>query len=125
VSWVFADDVANGCILALDRGVAGERYMLDGRPEDVVSIADACNRICEMAGLDHRVVDVGPSDDPELAAVFGPTLVAIAEKAERGTPERTPLQETKTWKRLGYEPISLDDGLRRTTAWLQEIGKIA
>ena len=46
VSWVFAEDIARGCILALDRGVSGERYMLDGRPEDVVSIAEACNRIC-------------------------------------------------------------------------------
>ena len=50
VSWVFAEDIARGCILALDRGVSGERYMLDGRPEDVVSTAEACNRICELAG---------------------------------------------------------------------------
>jgi dihydroflavonol-4-reductase len=125
VSWVFADDVARGCILALDKGVAGERYMLDGQPDDVVSIAEACNRICELAGLEHRVVDVPPSDDPELAAVFGPTLVAIAEKAaaaEGGA--RRPLHETKTWKRLGYEPISLDEGLRQTSAWFHEIGKV-
>ena len=80
VSWVFADDIARGCILALDRGVSGERYMLDGRPEDVVSTAEACNRICALAGLDHRVEDVAPSDDPELLAVFGPTLMAIAFK---------------------------------------------
>lgn len=125
VSWVYADDVANGCILALDKGVAGERYMLDGQPEDVVSIAEACNRICSLAGLDHRVLDLLPSEDPELAAVFGPTLVAIAEKAAKGSPARRPLQESKTWKRLGYDPIGLDDGLRRTTEWLKEIGKIA
>ncbi len=81
VSWVFAEDIARGCILALDKGVAGERYMLDGRPEDVVSTADACNRMCQVAGLDHHVVDVEASDDPELAKVFGPTLVAIAKKA--------------------------------------------
>lgn len=123
VSWVYAEDVARGCILALDKGVAGERYMLDGQPDDVVSIAEACNRICELAGLEHRVLDVAPSDDPEVVAVFGPTLLAIAEKAARGTTERTPLQETKTWKRLGYDPISLDAGLRRTSAWLKEIGK--
>ena len=125
VSWVYADDVANGCILALDQGVAGERYMLDGQPEDVVSIAEACNRICELAGLDHHVIDIAPSDDPELAAVFGPTLVAIAEKWDRESHVRRPLQETKTWKRLGYDPISLDEGLRRTTAWLKEIGKVS
>lgn len=124
VSWVYGEDVAKGCILALDKGVAGERYMLDGRPDDVVSIAEACNRICEMAGLDHRVVDVMPSDDPGLAAVFGPTLVAIAEKWAKETQKRTPLTETKTWQRLGYDPITLDEGLARTTTWLREIGKV-
>jgi dihydroflavonol-4-reductase len=125
VSWVFGDDVARGCILALDRGVSGERYMLDGRPEDVVSIAKACTRICELAGIDHRVADIDPSDDPELAKVFGPTLVAIAEKAKaagKGSVRR--LADSKTYKRLGYDPISLDDGLRATTEWLREVGKI-
>jgi nucleoside-diphosphate-sugar epimerase len=123
VSWVFADDIARGCILALDRGVAGERYMLDGRPEDVVSTATACSRICELAGMDHRVADIDPSDDPELAAVFGATLVAIAAKAATDARVRRPLSESKTYKRLGYDPISLDDGLVATTAWLRELGK--
>jgi dihydroflavonol-4-reductase len=124
VSWVFADDIARGCILALDKGVSGERYMLDGRPEDVVSIANACNRMCRLAGLDHEVVDVLPSDDPELAKVFGPTLVAIAEKAARQTPERKSLEDSKTYKRLGYRPIGLDEGLGRTFKWLRAIGRL-
>lgn len=124
VSWVFAEDIARGCVLALDKGVAGERYMLDGRPEDIVSIADACNRMCRLAGLDHEVVDVLPSDDPELAAMFGPTLVAIAEKAERGPVEHKRLEDTKTYKRLGYDPISLDEGLATTLDWLQAMGRL-
>ncbi len=124
VSWVFAEDIARGCILALDRGVSGERYMLDGRPEDVVSTAEACNRICRQAGLDHRVEDVEPSDEPELARVFGPTLVAIAHKLASARPPRPDLTESKTYKRLGYDPISLDKGLEITTGWLRLIGKI-
>jgi dihydroflavonol-4-reductase len=124
VSWVFADDIARGCILALDRGVSGERYMLDGRPEDVVSTAEACNRICTLAGLDHRVVDVEPSDDPELLAVFGPTLMAIAFKLASVRTPRRDLTESKTYKRLGYDPISLDEGLLRTAQWMREIGKV-
>jgi dihydroflavonol-4-reductase len=124
VSWVFAEDIAQGCILALDKGVSGERYMLDGQPEDVVSIAEACNRICELAGSDHRVEDVEPSDDLEQAQTFGPTLMAIALKAAQETREIRPLKESKTYKRLGYEPISLDEGLARTTAWLRGIGRL-
>jgi dihydroflavonol-4-reductase len=124
VSWVFAEDIARGCLLALDRGVAGERYMLDGQPEDVVSIATACNRICELAGIEHHVVEVQPSDDPEVLKVFGPTLVAIAAKAAAASPMRRPLAETKTFQRLGYDPIGLDEGLEATTRWLREIGRI-
>ena len=124
VSWVFADDVARGCILALDRGIAGERYMLDGRPEDVVSIAEACSRICELAGLDYRVADIEPSDDPEVAKVFGPTLVAIAAKTAAERPVRPNLTESKTFKRIGYDPISLDEGLQVTTGWFRQLGKI-
>ncbi len=124
VSWVYGADIARGCILALDKGVAGERYMLDGRPEDVVSIANACNRVCRLAGLDHEVVDVEPSDDPELAEVFGPTLVAIAEKAAQARPDRRNLEDSKTYKRLGYSPISLDEGLATTLGWFREIGKL-
>ncbi len=124
VSWVFADDIARGCLLALDRGVSGERYMLDGRPEDVVSTAEACNRICALAGIDHRVEDVEPSDDPELLAVFGPTLMAIAFKLASVSTPRRDLTDSKTYKRLGYDPISLDEGLRRTAEWLRQIGKV-
>ncbi|HWE66206.1 MAG TPA: hypothetical protein VG298_06135, partial [Acidimicrobiales bacterium] len=82
------------------------------------------NRICELAGLDHRVVDVEPSDDPELVQVFGPTLMAIATKAASERSERRNLTDSKTYKRLGYDPISLDQGLRSTTEWLRAIGRI-
>jgi dihydroflavonol-4-reductase len=124
VSWVFGEDIARGCILALDKGVAGERYMLDGRPEDVVSTADASTRMCRLAGIDREVIDVEPSDDPELLKVFGPTLIAIAKKAAKQTPERKNLEDSKTYKRLGYSPISLDEGLAATLAWFRAIGKV-
>ena len=124
VSWVFAEDVAGGCVLALDRGVCGERYMLDGQPEDVVSTAAACNRICSLAGVRHRVEDVAPSNDPELLEVFGPTLIAIAFKLAAAPTSRSAHKESKTYKRLGYDPIGLDEGLGSTVTWLREIGRL-
>jgi nucleoside-diphosphate-sugar epimerase len=122
VSWVLADDVARGCIAALDVGVSGERYMLDGRSEDLTSIAGACNRACELAGVAHRVEDVAPSDDPELAAQFGPTLMSIATKPRADAPRRA--AESKTAMRLGYVATPLDDGLRALIDWLVAIGRL-
>jgi dihydroflavonol-4-reductase len=124
VSWVFSEDIARGCILALDRGVAGERYMLDGRSEDIVSTAEACNRICALSGVDHHVEDVAPSGDPALLEVFGPTLMAIAFELASTRKPRGDLKESKTYRRLGYDPIGLDEGLRRTAEWLVDIGRV-
>ena len=122
VTWVFCDDVARGSIAALDHGVSGERYILDGPPQDVSSTAECCNKVCEIAGLAHRVEDVEVSDDPALLAEFGPTLVAIAKK-ERGDPTQRST-DTPTRRRLGYQPTALDDGLVALVAWLRELGRI-
>ncbi len=123
VTWVAAADVASGSIAALDRGVAGERYWLVGRPEDTISTAAGCNRACELAGVEHRVEDLDYRSDPEaLTAAFGPTLMAIAEAAARSDrSHRSAVNPTRD--RLGYQPMSLDDGLGRLIGWLRELGK--
>ena len=122
VSWVFAADVARGSIAALDHGVSGERYMLDGRPQDCLSTAECCNKVCEIAKLPQRVEDVPVSDDPALLEEFGPTLVAIA-RSERGDPARRSM-DTPTRRRLGYQPTRLGEGLAAMVDWLRAIGRI-
>jgi nucleoside-diphosphate-sugar epimerase len=121
---VAAADVARGSIAALDRGVAGERYLLVGRPEDTISTAAGCNRACEIAGIDHRVEDLDHRSDPEaLTAAFGPTLMAIAEAAACDVrPPRS--ADNPTSRRLGCVPMSLDDGLRLLIPWLRELGRL-
>jgi dihydroflavonol-4-reductase len=124
VTWVAAHDVAAGSIAALDRGVAGERYLLIGRPEDTISTAAGCNRACEIAGIDHRVEDLDYRSDPEaLTAAFGPTLMAIAAAAASDVrPPRS--ADNPTSRRLGYAPMSLDDGLGLLISWLRELGRL-
>jgi dihydroflavonol-4-reductase len=124
VTWVSGSDVAKGSIAALDRGVAGERYLLIGQPDDTVSIAAGINRACEIAGIAHQVEDLDYRTDPEtLTAEFGPTLMAIAETAAKDV--RKPRSaDNLTTRRLEYRPMSFDDGLRRLIPWLRELGRL-
>jgi dihydroflavonol-4-reductase len=124
MTWVAGADVAAGSIAALDRGVAGERYLLIGRPEDKFTTAAGINRACEIAGIDHRVEDLDYRSDPEaLTQEFGPTLMAIAEAAAKDV--RTPRSaDNITNTRLGYSPMSFDDGLRLLIPWLRKLGRL-
>jgi dihydroflavonol-4-reductase len=124
VTWVAGADVAKGSIAALDRGVAGERYLLIGRPEDTISTAAGINRACEIAGIDHRVEDLDYRTDPEaLTSEFGPTLMAIAEAAARDV--RAPrTNDNLTVRRLDYDPMSFNDGLRLLIPWLRKLGRL-
>jgi dihydroflavonol-4-reductase len=124
MTWVAGADVAAGSIAALDRGVAGERYLLIGRPEDTLSTAAGINRACEIAGIDHRVEDLDYRSDPEtLTLEFGPTLMAIAEAAAKNVRAPRP-DDNLTSRRLGYNPMSFDDGLRLLIPWLRKIGRL-
>ncbi|BBY25190.1 NAD-dependent epimerase/dehydratase family protein [Mycobacterium stomatepiae] len=124
VTWVAGADVAKGSIAALDNGVAGERYLLVGRPEDTFSTAGGINRACEVAGIEHRVEDLDYRTDPEaLTAEFGPTLMAIA-KAAANSKRTTRSKDNLTTRRLNYQPMSFDDGLRLLISWLRKLGKL-
>jgi nucleoside-diphosphate-sugar epimerase len=123
VPWVYADDIAAGSITALDKGVAGERYLGFGRPEDVCSMVAFCNTACEIAGSPHRVRPVSREqlDDPEMQKRFGPSLVALAK---RDYPDPW-FRNEQTVERLDYHPISLAEGLGRTIPWLRETGLLS
>jgi dihydroflavonol-4-reductase len=124
MAWVAGADVAAGSIAALERGVAGERYLLTGRPKDTISTAAGINRACEIAGIDHRVEDLDYRSDPEvLTREFGPTLMAVAEAAAKDV--RAPrTDDNLTRRRLGYTPMSFDDGLRLLIPWLRKLGRL-
>jgi dihydroflavonol-4-reductase len=124
VTWVAAADVASGSIAALDKGVVGARYWLTGRPEDEISTAAGCNRACEIAEVEYRVEDLDVrTASKEVVDSFGPTLFAIAQKAAHEV--RLPFgANNPTRDQLGYQPMSLDDGLRLLIPWLRELGRL-
>ncbi|QCG95390.1 NAD-dependent epimerase/dehydratase family protein [Azospirillum sp. TSA2s] len=116
-------DVADGMILAAERGVVGERYILGGQN---LTLPDLADRIDRLAGrrcrrrwpipgrlaLAAAVLEEWMSDHithrPPRAPATGVRLAITAEFVE----------STKAMRELGYKPRSLDNALADAVAWL-------
>lgn len=119
-SFVHADDVAQGHVLALERGQVGESYILGG---DVMTTGDAIQIVARLAGvpspllllnanwltpwqalaswLEQRVV-LPPLLSSEVMRSLGSTWMVTSAKAER---------------ELGYTHRSFEEGMAETITW--------
>ena len=123
---VYIDDLVEAIVLALRRGEPGRAYTVwDGDP---VSFRDYFNKLAEATGGRK------PRRLPR------PLLTAIAGAAEaiarmRGTPpafgrhgitfvdRRGTASNRRAREELGWEPkVALDEGVRRSAAWVREEG---
>jgi dihydroflavonol-4-reductase len=117
VPYVLADDCAYVCIAALEKGVAGERYLAMGRAQDVDTIAHILNRACEVAGVPHRTQEVSRDqlDDPAIVEKYGTTMISLAKAAY----PQPYVDSSVTEQQLDYVPTPLDEGLAIAIEWMR------
>ncbi len=120
IPWVFVNDVASVVVGALEKGVAGERYLAFGRPEDVGPMSLFCNRAAAIAGSDNRFSDIPTErlDDPEIVERYGASWAGLGK---RSYPEPWFVYD-RTTSRLGHAPHTMDEGLEITIPWLRSSG---
>jgi nucleoside-diphosphate-sugar epimerase len=115
--WSYAPDVVDVILAAAQRGRRGARYLAMAGSDETCTVAELLNRGCAVAGVVHRVQDVGPGDDPG----FDEEFAGMARLARRLFPE--PLYDNRgTIDELGVEPTAVDEALAETVRWLEEIG---
>jgi nucleoside-diphosphate-sugar epimerase len=121
-SYAFVEDVAAGHVDALEKGRAGERYLLAG---ENVSMNDFFRLLAEASGVPAPRLHI-----PYAAAgALGWMLYAWAELTGMEPllthevvgvfREHWSYTSAKAQRDLGYRTTSLRDGLRRTLAWLR------
>jgi dihydroflavonol-4-reductase len=114
---VYVDDVADGILLAHDRGEVGESYVLGG---EIATMRDLVEKTAKIAGRKPPKRDL-PSGVIKLAAPAGPVVGKIMgfppnfrELISASDGVTYWAKDDKARRALGYSPRDLETGLRQT-----------
>lgn len=121
LNFVDVRDVATGIILAGDKGIAGERYILGG---ENIALRDLLGLLENESGRKMPKRTVFPA--LALAAgVFGDIASRFTGKSPAATREgvllalrSAPFDSSKAKRELGYAPRPVAEALREEMAWL-------
>jgi nucleoside-diphosphate-sugar epimerase len=123
VSVAYVDSVARAHLVAAERGLSGERYLL---ADEHVSIRDLAAATLREAGMD-RVPPTAPALLVKAIAAFGEPLARtfrFTPLIARGTLSfvlwNARVDSTKARRELDYAPVPLVEGLRRTLDWFRQ-----
>ncbi|MDA1191891.1 MAG: NAD-dependent epimerase/dehydratase family protein [Candidatus Poribacteria bacterium] len=121
-SFVDAEDVANGAVLAEERGTPGERYLLGGGN---LSLREMYAALSQMTGLPKAGMKV----PTPVASLMGMMLDAVSsftgkpplvsrELAHDFGGRYMFISSEKAKRELGYRYLEADEAMRRTVEWL-------
>jgi farnesol dehydrogenase len=124
-TYSYIDDVAAGHLLALDRGRAGEIYILGG---DEIDLAGLLGLLESLSGVSAPRLHVPIT----CLKMLGALELGIARLTGR-SPQLTPgiaeiydhewrIASDKARREIGYATTPLREGLARTLAWLRGDG---
>jgi nucleoside-diphosphate-sugar epimerase len=116
--WAHVDDVARGHILAMERGVPGESYILSGPAYPLSDVLDLAARLVGVRPPHWHV----PSGLLRVAAMLLRPMAAVLPLPARIHPETLRASsgvtylgdDAKARAKLGYSTRPLEEGLRQT-----------
>jgi nucleoside-diphosphate-sugar epimerase len=121
-NYVFVDDVVNGLELALLRGRSGNRYILGG---ENVSYREFFMLLEKLSGVHHRLfrfplpLMLGAAGAMTLFAKVTGIPPMITPGLVQKYDHHWRLTSDKAKSELGYNPVSLENGLSATLHWLR------
>jgi nucleoside-diphosphate-sugar epimerase len=117
LNMVFVDDVADGILLAHDRGKVGESYVLGG---EITTQGDMIDRAAAIGGKKPPRMKVPPIALKAMipfGRVVGPAMGLppnLREMISAADKVTYLAKDDKARRELGYQPRDLDTGLRET-----------
>jgi nucleoside-diphosphate-sugar epimerase len=121
-NYVYVDDVINGHLLAMEKGKAGERYILGG---DNVDYLEFFKTLRKLTGKKHRMfklpigVLLTVSHTMMLFAKLFGIKPFITPPLIRKFNYQWNVSSEKASKELGYQPLTFEKGAIKTLEWLE------
>jgi dihydroflavonol-4-reductase len=116
-------DVAEGMILACEKGRKGESYILSGERLKVESLMTIVQKI---SGFQPRMIKI-PMALARIAALFTPIYYRLSKSKPRLTPyslatvtSNSKISNAKAQRELGYRPRPLAESIADTVQWFRE-----
>jgi dihydroflavonol-4-reductase len=127
-NFVNVRDVCAGMLLALEKGVSGERYILGN---ENLPYKDAFGRIAAVAGAKAPgfaapfwlALPIGWAGDLQYA-VTGKEPLLTSNALRWGYCERFIFSSDKARRELGYSPTPIEDGIQAALDWFKETGRL-
>lgn len=119
MNFVDVEDAAHGHLLAADHGTPGERYILGG---ENLRWPELIDRIARISGV-HRPIMVIPPQITRLARVREALDIPGPMSAEgyELMAQDWRFSSRRAERELGYRARPLEESLRQTTGWYQEL----
>ena len=120
LSCVGVEDVANGIVLALERGASGQRYLLT---ESNLRLSELYDRVARHHGRRARTAAVAPA--LWNVVLSGSSVLDRFRRLEFATPQALRLlgahfrfSSARARTELGWKPAAFDEVLEQTLSWL-------
>ncbi len=125
-NYVYVDDVIKGHLLAMEKGKAGERYILGGDNVDYIQFFEILRKLTGQKHLMFKlplgVMLTVSGFMIFLAKLFG-IKPLITPPLVRKFNYQWNVSSEKATKELGYQPLTFEEGAKKTLEWIREIRK--
>jgi nucleoside-diphosphate-sugar epimerase len=123
-NYVYVEDVVTGHILAMNKGKAGENYILGGSN---ISYNELFKELAEISGKKHLMIHI-----PLWIMLLAAHVIYISSKISGKNPLITPplvkkflhewnVSSAKAINELGYSQVSIETGLKNTLDWINSM----
>lgn len=123
-NYVLVDDVAKGHYLAMEKGRIGERYILGGENISLKGFFQLISRITGKKHIQIPMLVPGPLIFSYLQ-LYAAKILGIYPRITPGWVRTFVTDWTysceKAKKELGYAPVPLEEGLKRTIDWISQM----